>query len=133
MASARGRDITESDVRTRSYLIWEREGRPDGRQLDHWLKAQAELKAEAGSEASVQPVMLEKTTALVPETPVPAEVPAKLEAEFEVGAVAAEKPKKRTPKPKAMEVKPAPKLAKASRAARNVTTPRRPSGKGSKN
>jgi hypothetical protein len=30
----------------RSYLIWQREGCPHGRALDHWLRAKAELEAE---------------------------------------------------------------------------------------
>ncbi len=33
-------------IRKRSYLIWEREGRPEGRNLEHWLKAEAELRVE---------------------------------------------------------------------------------------
>ena len=27
-------------IRERAYHIWEREGRPDGRALNHWLEAQ---------------------------------------------------------------------------------------------
>ncbi len=27
----------------RAYAIWEREGRPDGKDLDHWLRAEAEV------------------------------------------------------------------------------------------
>ena len=27
----------------RAYLLWEQEGRPLGRDLEHWLKAEAEL------------------------------------------------------------------------------------------
>ena len=46
MVSARGKSISENEIRKRSYHIWEREGRPDGRHLDHWLMAQAELDAE---------------------------------------------------------------------------------------
>ena len=30
----------EDRVRTIAYRIWEEEGRPDGRALDHWLKAE---------------------------------------------------------------------------------------------
>lgn len=28
-----------------AYRIWEAEGKPDGRDLEHWLKAEAELAA----------------------------------------------------------------------------------------
>ena len=30
-------------IRERSYQIWEQEGRPEGRDLDHWLQAEREL------------------------------------------------------------------------------------------
>jgi hypothetical protein len=33
-------------IRERSYQIWEQEGRPEGRHLDHWLQAEHELVAE---------------------------------------------------------------------------------------
>jgi hypothetical protein len=32
-----------STISARAYSIWEREGRPDGRALNHWLQAEAEL------------------------------------------------------------------------------------------
>lgn len=34
---------TEFEIRELSYFIWEREGRPEGRALDHWFRAAAEL------------------------------------------------------------------------------------------
>jgi len=36
----------QQDVQLRSYLIWEREGRPQGRDWDHWFRAEAELARE---------------------------------------------------------------------------------------
>ena len=30
----------DEEVRLIAYRIWEEEGRPDGRALDHWLKAE---------------------------------------------------------------------------------------------
>jgi len=36
----------EQAVRTRAYLIWEQEGRPGGKELDHWLRAEAETASE---------------------------------------------------------------------------------------
>lgn len=36
----------EDSIRRRAYAIWEREGRPDGRDRDHWLQAQWELTGE---------------------------------------------------------------------------------------
>jgi hypothetical protein len=37
---------TEEAIRQRSYLIWKREGCPEGRNLEHWQQAKAELEAE---------------------------------------------------------------------------------------
>ena len=36
----------EQQIRERAYSIWEREGRPHGRDLDHQLRAEAEIAAE---------------------------------------------------------------------------------------
>jgi hypothetical protein len=35
----------EGDVAERAYLIYLEEGCPDGRHLDHWLRAEAELRS----------------------------------------------------------------------------------------
>lgn len=45
----RYRNITnhsEDEIRMRSYLIWDREGRPEGKSEEHWRRAKAELEAE---------------------------------------------------------------------------------------
>lgn len=36
----------EEEIRLRSYLIWEREGRREGRAEEYWLRAQKELDGE---------------------------------------------------------------------------------------
>jgi hypothetical protein len=36
----------EQRIRERAYFIWEKEGRPQGRELDHRLRAEAEIAAE---------------------------------------------------------------------------------------
>lgn len=33
-------------IRERAYEIWEREGRPADKSLEHWLQAEAEITAE---------------------------------------------------------------------------------------
>jgi hypothetical protein len=38
---------TEEEIRTRSYAIWEREGRPDGKAQEHWQRANAQLELES--------------------------------------------------------------------------------------
>jgi hypothetical protein len=33
----------EQATRERAYLLWEEEGRPDGKHLEHWLRAETEI------------------------------------------------------------------------------------------
>jgi hypothetical protein len=42
-----------SIISERAYAIWERQGRPNGQALDHWLQAEAELKDAAPAHAPV--------------------------------------------------------------------------------
>ena len=47
----------EHRVRERAYAIWEAEGRPDGKEHEHWLRAEAEIAAEdqdAATEADLE-------------------------------------------------------------------------------
>ncbi len=39
----------ESRTRYRAYAIWEAEGRPEGRAMDHWLAAEREFRPAIGS------------------------------------------------------------------------------------
>jgi hypothetical protein len=39
--------VAEHEIRLRSYLLWEAEGRPQGRDMEFWLYAKAQLEAEA--------------------------------------------------------------------------------------
>jgi hypothetical protein len=34
---------THKDIEVCAYWIWEQEGRPEGRALDHWLQAELQL------------------------------------------------------------------------------------------
>ena len=34
------------NIRERAYAIWEQEGRPEGKGLDHWIQAEAEIANE---------------------------------------------------------------------------------------
>jgi hypothetical protein len=43
----------ESQTRVRAYAIWEAEGRPEGRAVDHWLAAEAECRPSAQRRARV--------------------------------------------------------------------------------
>ena len=35
---------THEEIAAAAYLIWEREGRPEGRGVEHWLKAKAQIR-----------------------------------------------------------------------------------------
>jgi hypothetical protein len=37
----------EQQIRERAYAIWLEEGQPEGRDLDHWLRARDELARDA--------------------------------------------------------------------------------------
>ena len=39
---------TEAEVRERAHAIWLAEGTPEGREVDHWMRARRELEHEAG-------------------------------------------------------------------------------------
>ena len=44
----------EERIRARAYAIWEKEGKPDGKHVEHWLRAKRlvaaeELRAAAGA------------------------------------------------------------------------------------
>jgi hypothetical protein len=44
--------ISDDAIRARAYGIWEREGRPQGRDFEHWVRAQVELIAETSTNNS---------------------------------------------------------------------------------
>lgn len=46
--AAEVRAPTEADVRKRAHDIWLAEGMPEGREVDHWMRARRELEREAG-------------------------------------------------------------------------------------
>jgi hypothetical protein len=43
------RDLEERVVRERAHALWEAEGRPEGRQEEHWYLAVRELSARAAA------------------------------------------------------------------------------------
>jgi hypothetical protein len=42
-------------IAERAYLLWEQAGRPEGKALEHWLRAKAERSAEQSPETSDAP------------------------------------------------------------------------------
>ena len=37
----------QQTIQERAFFIWEQEGRPNGNAVAHWLRAEAQIKAEA--------------------------------------------------------------------------------------
>jgi hypothetical protein len=44
-----------AEIAKRAYALWELEGHPAGRDVDHWLAAEAELEATWHVEPQVEP------------------------------------------------------------------------------
>ncbi len=59
-------DDAEEGIRARAYEIWESEGRPHGRHLDHWFRSEREIRVEAP--AKVKPKK-RSVKAAAPDTP----------------------------------------------------------------
>ena len=57
-------------IRERSYQIWEQEGRPEGRHLDHWLQAEQELVAENALDFEFTQLMRAFRSGIISETTV---------------------------------------------------------------
>lgn len=45
----------EKAIRERAYRLWEAEGRPHGREAEHWERAHREYEANAGQRPADQP------------------------------------------------------------------------------
>jgi hypothetical protein len=58
----------EARIRGRAHAIWEEEGRPVGKEREHWERAAKEIDAESPSPSSGtaadKPDILKETTAL---------------------------------------------------------------------
>jgi hypothetical protein len=44
---------SNEEIAAYAYKLWEAEGRPDGRDIDHWLQAKAHLTADRQYEAGM--------------------------------------------------------------------------------
>jgi len=44
-------NVTDAQIREHAHMLWEREGKPEGRSDEFWLQAKSELEAdEPGNE-----------------------------------------------------------------------------------
>jgi hypothetical protein len=57
-------------IRERAYRIWEREGRPHGRDAAHWEQAVGEIEAEERSLAAQKPAAAPEEDAPVRSRPI---------------------------------------------------------------
>lgn len=69
MSSRDTNGISAEEIAARAYTIYDREGRVDGRDMDHWLRAEQELRserqgAENGSRPSERQVLPSTTTSV---------------------------------------------------------------------
>jgi hypothetical protein len=69
MPGARG--YNERSIRERAYFIWEREGRPEGRDRHHWLSALRQEQSE-GHQPADEFAEEEKVLAGRPDADMPA-------------------------------------------------------------
>lgn len=44
--------VSDAEISLRAYQIWEAEGKPDGKDFEHWLRAKAELVPAAATPAA---------------------------------------------------------------------------------
>ncbi|HTO30377.1 MAG TPA: DUF2934 domain-containing protein [Pararhizobium sp.] len=56
--------ISEDDIRTRAYALWEADGRPDGSHDAHWLQALRQLTDESEAVSAVPVAKAIKTSKL---------------------------------------------------------------------
>ncbi len=61
---------SEEEIRTRSYLIWEREGCQDGKSEEYWLRAKFELEAELEANWHAASMEGETTAFVLPVLPI---------------------------------------------------------------
>jgi hypothetical protein len=58
--SSRSVQPTQSEVGVRAYQLWERAGKPAGKDLDFWLKAEEQLSGARHEDLIVVPVLRKK-------------------------------------------------------------------------
>lgn len=61
---------SEEEIRSRSYLIWEREGCQDGKSEEYWLRAKTELEAELEANWHAASMEGETTAFVLPVLPI---------------------------------------------------------------
>lgn len=68
-------NIEHEDIAARARTIWEQQGQPEGRDLEHWLQAEVELRREraqsdlVGSQIPLKEGMTESVATATPVAP----------------------------------------------------------------
>ncbi|MGF6602355.1 putative membrane protein [Paraburkholderia sp. GAS448] len=44
--------VTEEQIRTLAFFLWEKDGSPEGRSEEYWEKARQQLTADRGADAT---------------------------------------------------------------------------------
>ena len=52
----------ENDIRDRAYALWQQDGSPEGREWDHWLRAERELSEEGRLDTSEEAAEVRQPT-----------------------------------------------------------------------
>lgn len=47
--------VTHEEIARCAYYIWESEGRPEGRDVEHWLQAELQLQADRALDKKMEP------------------------------------------------------------------------------
>ncbi len=56
--------VTDEVIAKRAFDIWEREGRPQGRDQEHWFRAECELRTESMKEQEARGVLTNNPSSL---------------------------------------------------------------------
>lgn len=67
--------ISDDAIRERAYQIWEREGRPHGRDFEHWVMAQVELAAQGAGNGGAGTARRARVTTPKPKVAAPNKPP----------------------------------------------------------
>ena len=51
----RSNGATDTSVAERAYAIWESEGKPEGHDMEHWLRAEAEAARKPKTKPAARP------------------------------------------------------------------------------
>jgi hypothetical protein len=63
------------EIAARAYALWEQEGRPDGRSIEHWHRAERELASSGGAATGGSGAEAARSATDTPMRPAPSRKP----------------------------------------------------------